>query len=149
MLGSGLVLAHAAEVKIKVKKTSREKVLQTSEQWQTNYKKFQVDEAFLETFKAKSGNDLKIDVYQGSWCSDSLNHVPAFIKIIDAAQAQQVTVNYFEVDRKPNKKVKYYVKELKVEKVPTFIFSRQGKELGRIVENPANSLIEDMVEIVF
>ena len=149
LLATSLVLGHAAAAKIKVKKTSGEKILQTSLEWQNNYKNYQVDESFLDTLKAKTGDNLKIDVYLGSWCSDSLNHVPAFIKIMAAAQIQDTAVNYFEVDKKPNKNVKYYVKELKVEKVPTFIFSRRGKELGRIVENPTNSLIEDIVEIIF
>jgi hypothetical protein len=53
------------------------------------------------------------------------------------------------VKRKPSKKVKYFVEELKVERVPTFIFYRDGKEIGRIIENPKTSLIEDFLEIVF
>lgn len=135
--------------KIKKAKITREKILETSEEWKTNYNGHQVDEAFLETLKAKIGDNLNVDVYLGTWCSDSLKNVPAFIKIIEATETATLTVNYYNVGRKPNKKVKYYVKELKVERVPTFIFSRQGKELGRIVENPTNSLIEDIVEIIF
>jgi len=64
-----------------------------------------VDNSFLETLKAKIGENLKIDVYLGTWCPDSLNNVPKFIKIIDAAAADNLPVNYYNVERKPSKEV--------------------------------------------
>ncbi len=109
---------------------------------------YRIDESFLETLKAKIGDNLKIDVYLGTWCSDSLNNVPKFINIIEAVEEDNLPINYYNVDRKPSKDVKYYVEDLKVERVPTFIFYRNGKEIGRIVENPKNSLIEDFLEII-
>jgi len=41
------------------------------------------------------------------------------------------------------------VEELKVERVPTFIFYRAGTEIGRIVENPTRGILEDFLAIVF
>jgi len=38
---------------------------------------------------------------------------------------------------------------LKVERVPTFIFFRDGREIGRIVENPKTGMVEDFMEILF
>jgi hypothetical protein len=35
-----------------------------------------------------------------------------------------------------------------VEKVPTFIFYRSDREIGRIVENPKTGLLEDTIEIL-
>ena len=52
-------------------------------------------------------------------------------------------------DLKPNKQTKYYVKDLKVERVPTFIFYKNNKEIGRIIENPKKDMAEDFLEIVF
>jgi hypothetical protein len=130
-------------------KIEKNKILATGQEWKDNYMRYRVDESFLDTLKAKIGNDLKIDVYLGTWCSDSLNNVPKFIKIIEAVDAENLPVNYYNVKRKPNKEVKFYVEDLKVERVPTFIFYRNGKEIGRIVENPKNSLIEDFLEIIF
>jgi thiol-disulfide isomerase/thioredoxin len=127
---------------------NKEKILKTSSVWQENYTNYQVDESLLDTLKTKIGDNLEIVVYLGTWCSDSENNVPKFMKIIDAL-GQDVPVKYFNVKRKPNKNVKYYYKGLKVEYVPTFIFYRDGKEIGRIVENPQNSLIEDFLEIIF
>jgi len=90
---------------------------------------------------------LKADVYFAFWCSDSLNHVPVFLKILDAVAAPGFTVDFYEVERKADPEQKYYVEELLVEKVPTFIFYAAGGEIGRIVENPADSILEDMLLI--
>ena len=127
----------------------KNEILAISQEWKDNYMNYQVEDSLLKTLKAKIGGDLKIDVYLGTWCSDSLNNVPKFIKIIEALGADNLPVNYYNVNRKPGKDVKYYVEDLKVERVPTFIFYRDGKEIGRIVENPKNSLIEDFLEIIF
>lgn len=131
-----------------MEKIDKNKILATGQEWKDNYMRYRVDESLLDTLKAKIGDDLKIDVYLGTWCSDSLNNVPKFIKIIEAA-AENLPVNYYNVKRKPSSDVKYYVEDLKVERVPTFIFYRDDKEIGRIVENPKNSLIEDFLEIIF
>jgi ribosomal protein L30E len=71
------------------------------------------------------------------------------MKIIDVVRNPNVVVNYYNVKRKASKDVKYYAADLKVERVPTFIFYRDGKEIGRIVENPQKSLVEDFLEIIF
>lgn len=131
-----------------MEKIDKNKILATGQEWKDNYMRYRVDESLLDTLKAKIGDNLKIDVYLGTWCSDSLNNVPKFIKIIEAA-AENLPVNYYNVKRKPSSDVKYYVEDLKVERVPTFIFYRDDKEIGRIVENPTNSLIEDFLEIIF
>jgi len=37
-------------------------------------------------------------------------------------------------------------KKFKIERIPTFIFLRNGKEIGRIIETPVKSLEEDWVQ---
>jgi len=133
----------------KMEKIEKDKILKTGKEWQDIYTGYRVDESFIDTLKAKIGDDLKIDVYLGLWCGDSKNNVPKFIKIIDAAGQKNLTVNYYTVERKASRDIKYFIKNLKVERVPTFIFYRSGKEIGRIIENPKNSLIEDFLEIIF
>ncbi len=132
-----------------MEKIDKNKILATGQEWKDNYMNYRVDDTLLETLKTKIGENLKIDVYLGTWCSDSLNNVPKFIKIIDTVGEDNIPVNYYNVERKPSRDVKYYVEDLKVERVPTFIFYRDGKEIGRIIENPKNSLAEDFLEIIF
>lgn len=133
-------------------KIERNKILMTNQEWQEVYRGFQVDEGLVEAIASKLEGELKIDVYFGFWCGDSKNNVPPFLKIMDvmAGFNEKIpTVNYYTVERKPTKETKYFVEEFKVERVPTFIFYRDGKEIGRIIENPKNSLIEDMMNILY
>jgi len=129
-------------------KIDKDNILKTGNEWMLSYDRYVPDLELLEALKGKMGHSLRIDVYLGLWCPDSLNHVPKFIKIMDRLETD-VPVNYYTVQRKASKDIKYFVEDLKVERVPTFIFYRDGKEIGRIVENPQNSLLEDFLEIVF
>jgi thiol-disulfide isomerase/thioredoxin len=131
------------------KMINKDHILNTGKEWQEIYDGYEVDESLLETLKSKIGENLEIVIYLGVWCGDSKTNVPGFIKLMEALEQEEVKVTYYDVSRKANKTIKYYVKEFKVERVPTFIFYRAGKEIGRIVENPTNSLIEDFIEIIF
>jgi hypothetical protein len=126
---------------------TKDKILATPE-WQQRYDKAEPDPNMVNDLKTKFGPDMKIDVYLGLWCPDSRNNVPPFLKFLDRL-GTGVPVRYFGVPRKASRDVKYYVEEMNVEKVPTFIFYRDGKEIGRIIENPKSGLIEDIMDIVF
>ncbi len=125
---------------------NRDKMLATP-QWQDKYDKYNPPSDLLESLKPKLGADTKIDVYLGLWCPDSRNNVPPFIKILDRA-GSEAPVRYVAVPRKASKDVKYYVEAMKIEKVPTFIFYRNGQEIGRIIERPKTGMIEDMADIL-
>jgi thiol-disulfide isomerase/thioredoxin len=113
---------------------TREKIFATGQEWQDKYDKL--------------GPGMKIVVFLGLWCPDSRNNVPLFIKLLDRL-GTEVPVRYFGVPRKTSREVKFYVEEYNVEKVPTFIFYKEGKELGRIIENPKTGLLEDIFDIFF
>ena len=114
MMGISLVIFLSMQLP-GMEKIDKDKILATSQEWKDNYMYYHLDDALLETLKTKIGENLKIDVYLGTWCSDSLNNVPKFIKIIEAAAAENLPVNYYNVERKPGKEVKYFVEDLKVE----------------------------------
>ena len=87
-------------------------------------------------------------VYFGTWCDDSKNNVPLFLKIIDSLNEPEFKVDFFAVDKKSAAGQKYYEENLLVEKVPTFIFYSGDAEIGRIIENPQESMLQDMVRIL-
>ncbi|MCK5055732.1 MAG: thioredoxin family protein [Candidatus Aminicenantes bacterium] len=118
------------------------------EGWKQIYITYEPDSSFIDILKSKVGDNLKIDVYLAFWCGDSKRNVPLFLKIIDQISSG-VKVNYYSVERKPTKDTKYFVEKLEVERVPTFIFYRDDKEIGRIIENPKSNMLEDFLEIVF
>jgi hypothetical protein len=127
---------------------TRDKIFATGQEWQDKFDKFDPKADMVDALKAKFGAGMKIDVYLGLWCPDSRNNVPLFLKLLDRL-GTNVPVRYFGVPRKASRDVKYYVEEFNVEKVPTFIFYRDGKEIGRIVENPKAGLVEDILDIVY
>jgi hypothetical protein len=134
----------------KGKKIDFDDILKTGPKWQQNYRFFRAHQDYIELLKSKTAEgNLKVDVYLGLWCRDSEKNVPKFIRLIQALEHDNIKVNYYTVERKPNKSVKYFIEHLKIERVPTFIVYRDNKEIGRIIENPTKSLIEDFLEIVF
>jgi hypothetical protein len=117
-------------------------------EWKKIYDDYKPDEALIETLKTKAP-ELKADVYFGYWCEDSKKNVPVFLKIIDTVNVPEFKVNFYEVDKKATPDQKYYVEKMMVEKVPTFIFYVNDFEMGRIVENPRNTILQDMMLMVF
>lgn len=116
--------------------------------WKQIFEEYSPDPGLTEVLRSKIDKVTSIDVYFAFWCGDSENNVPPFIKVLEKIGLAGIKVNYFSVGRKrPGEK--FYFEKLNVERVPTFIFFKDGKEIGRIIENPKKTLEEDMLEIVF
>jgi Thioredoxin len=113
--------------------------------WNSEYLIYNVDSLSAEKLKVPM-KDTKITVVMGSWCSDSRTWVPEFFKIIDLIKYPSDSIKIICVDRDMHGR-NDEVKNLNIEKVPTFIFYRDNKELGRIIEEPKASLEKDMVGI--
>lgn len=89
-------------------------------------------------FQQNSDSFVSICIVLGTWCGDSHEQVPPFVKVLE---------NIFCVDRNktaPN----IDLEELFIERVPTFIFYKNGMEIGRIVETPQKSLEADILDII-
>lgn len=110
------------------------------------YRIFKPDAELLELIKNKIF-DCTVTIVLGSWCHDSHQQVPAFIKILDAVDYNTNYLKIICVDK--NKKAgDSDISALNILKVPTFIFYRKNKELGRIVETPTNTLEIDIYNII-
>jgi hypothetical protein len=132
---------------VPVNEISKQKVLSGGLEWQEKYDGYTPNQEHIRALKDLLGEGLRIDIYLGLWCPDSINNVPPFLKILDATE-MPVPVRLFRVERKPVKSIKYFVDKLQVERVPTFVFYRGDLEIGRIVENPKTGLAEDMISIL-
>ncbi len=106
------------------------------------------DSASVKTVAASlPGTDLEI--YFGSWCSDSHDHLPTFLALLDAAKefgASPKSLKLVALDRK--KTYDGYVNSRAIEKLPTFVFLRDGQEIGRIIETPEVSIAADSARIL-
>jgi hypothetical protein len=91
---------------------------------------------------------VKIVCVLGTWCDDSKREVPRLIRIFQLRAIDPDLLTMFGVDRNkvsPDGETAQYA----IERVPTFIFLKDGKELGRIVETPISTLFEkDMLLIL-
>jgi len=101
-----------------------------------------------ETLKlSKVINDIKITIVMGTWCSDSRREVPRFLRILDKAKYNFQNFTLICVDR--NKTAPDgLVEKLDIKLVPTFICTKEEKEIGRIVETPKETLEKDLLQIV-
>jgi thiol-disulfide isomerase/thioredoxin len=143
-----IIFILIAAVSFAAESVDKTEILKT-EGWNQHYITYEPDSSIIEVLKSKVEDNLKIDVYLAFWCSDSQRNVPLFLKIVDQIGSANLKVNYYKVERKPTKETKYFVEKFKIERVPTFIFYRDGKEIGRIVENPENNMLEDFLAIIF
>ncbi len=96
---------------------------------------------------AKKINKTTITIVFGSWCGDSRMQVGRFYKVLDDAGFDDSHVKNIAVLRSL-KAGDMDISGLHIRRVPTFIISYQGKEIGRIVESPRVSLEADLASIV-
>ena len=86
-------------------------------------------------------------VFLGTWCGDSKREVPRFLKLADSASIAADRIHLYALDR--TKTSKDGVSErFRVERLPTFVLMKNGRELGRIVETPKLSVEEDILNIL-
>ncbi len=92
-------------------------------------------------------NDVRIKVFMGTWCSDSQREVPALYKVLEAAEFDENNMEIIAVDR-DKVTPSGLEKGMDIQYVPTIIFYKEGKEIGRFVESAVESLEKDMLAIV-
>ncbi|MGB4775129.1 MAG: thioredoxin family protein [Daejeonella sp.] len=91
--------------------------------------------------------DVKIILVMGTWCDDSKLHVPHFLKIMDKLAYKTNKLNIICVNHE-KKTAGKEIEGLNIIRVPTFIFYRAGKEIGRITESPQKNLETDMFNML-
>jgi thiol-disulfide isomerase/thioredoxin len=90
---------------------------------------------------------IDVTVFFGAWCSDSKRQVPRFLKIADSAHIESKHIRFYALDR-TKKSSDGLTERYAIERVPTFIFMKNGEEVGRITEAPKTTLEADMLTIL-
>lgn len=110
-----------------------------------NYRHEQIsDETFLKISEASM--NVKVDVYFGSWCEDSQRWLPVFVNIMDhTGLKDKVTLVGLPRSKAEREKI---APGIDIEKVPTFVFKFDGREIGRIIENPESDLSTEVLNIL-
>ncbi len=79
------------------------------------------------------GDSIQIIAFVGTWCEDSHYIFPKFMSIVDGAGFSRSRLTIIGVDRSKNT-LGNLCAALDVKNVPTFLVTKNGKELGRVVE---------------
>lgn len=112
----------------------------------TGYEAYKIDSETLVELKPLL-KDVTITVFMGTWCEDSQRETPHFYKILDEANFNESKLMLITVsDEKTTPQG--FEDGKNITNVPTLIFYKNDKELGRIVEYPIESLEKDMLAIL-
>jgi hypothetical protein len=107
------------------------------------YKIYQPDKGIINQLKSKK-EGIDILIVLGTWCSDSQEQVPKFFKILDKIHFDKKNLELICVDR-DKKAGDVETGIYNIQKIPTFIIYKKGREIGRIVESPYTSLEKDLL----
>lgn len=98
----------------------------------------------------KNLEDDSVEIYLGTWCGDSQEWVPQFLKLWDKMGLSRDQLKFTalygsgeDYKQGPNGEEE----GLNIHRVPTFIFKENGKEYARIVESPSTDLLTDVAQI--
>jgi thiol-disulfide isomerase/thioredoxin len=90
----------------------------------------------------------EVTVFFGTWCGDSRREVPRFWRALDeTGSAVPFRILYVGVDREKKQPAELIVGS-DVHYVPTFIVSRGGHEVGRIVESAPQGVERDLLALL-
>jgi len=126
---------------------TKEAILKGVPDWEEVAAAYQPKTDCLQKLKALQ-QPVRIEVFLGTWCSDSKSHVSAYFKILDMADNPLIQTVYIGIPRDKQSRSKYLPPVKNVEKLPTFLVYRDGKEQGRIIETPTKSVEEDLLAIL-
>ena len=117
--------------------------------WYTKeHDEYSIDQTSVEELKKEKIKTYNIVLVMGTWCEDSHREVPRLFKILEAVDFPDNKLTMIAVNRKkeaPSGEEGIY----NIQKVPTIIVQKYGKEIGRIIESPKTGYLErDLLEIL-
>jgi hypothetical protein len=114
-----------------------------------NYSNYTVDSITADRLRV-SLKGKKLRIFMGTWCGDSQREVPRLFKLLDCCGIDSSAVQLIMVsntDSMYKQSPGHEEKGMDIFRVPDILVYNQGKELGRIVESPVQSLEKDLLLI--
>ncbi|MFL6247809.1 MAG: HEAT repeat domain-containing protein [Thermoanaerobaculia bacterium] len=111
---------------------------------------YKPDVTVLEMIKPLVREGDRVEVFMGTWCDDSQREVPKFLRITDDLKSQfgvDLPVRFVAVDKSKQQPAKL-LEGKSLQKVATFIYYRDGQELGRIEERPQGVFEDDLLALM-
>lgn len=127
---------------------TREVLFKENPEWELGIKFYKPDQVIMDSLKNVT-KDLSVDIFLGTWCGDSRREVPHFFKIVDELNIKLFNeIHLWAVDRSIKLPASNLVEEKNIKYVATFIIYDADEELGRVVEQPQNTLESDILKII-
>lgn len=123
-----------------VGKMNTQQLLSDYAKFQASYDAFTVSEQQISQIESWP-NNLTIDVYFGTWCPDSQREVPRLLKVL--THNKQVQLSLLALDFKKSDP-QGLAKKAGITNTATFIIKLADVEIGRIIEQPDQNLIDDI-----
>lgn len=114
--------------------------------FESGYEEFEPSAEAVEAIKANI-SDYEIVGFIGTWCPDSRREIPKFFKILDEAGYDLSKLTMVGVTRSKSTP-ENFEEGYDLQRVPTFIFLKDGKEVNRFVEYAGESIEADIAKIV-
>jgi thiol-disulfide isomerase/thioredoxin len=107
---------------------------------------FTPDPTAVKTIAERAAG-IEVLAIVATWCGDSKREVPRFFKIADQAKLPLERVTLVAVDRS-KKDADGLAEKHGVTRVPTFVFFRDGREIGRFTEKSTTTIDNDIATIL-
>ncbi len=109
---------------------------------------YQLDQKSIAELKKEKLPTYNLVVFVGTWCEDSHREFPRLMKILETVNYNPEKLEIIAVNRKkesPSGEEGIF----NIQKVPTIIVKKYGKEVGRIIEMPETGYLErDLLNIL-
>jgi len=126
---------------------TKESILKSVPDWEAMAAAYSPKPEIIQKLKM-IGQPIQIEVFLGTWCPDSKAHVSAYFKILEMADNPLIQTSYIGIPKEKSARAKALPKDKAIEKLPTFLVYKNGRELGRITETPTKSVEEDLIAIL-
>ncbi len=117
-----------------------EELFETAPSWRRRAEAYEPEQQALAVLAAHD-EEINVTVAFGTWCGDSRNYVPKLLRSLDAAANPNLRLELVAIGRGFGEPAEEILGQ-RLTNVPTVIVSRDGKEIGRIVETPAADTVE-------
>ena len=116
---------------------------------QSDYTSYKPNKLVMDSIREilSAGNILKVDVYGGNWCSDTRYGMGGLTRVLDDLGLKKNDFRYIRVD-KDKKIVDFKTEGIEISRVPLVIFHNGKKEIGRIIENPAENWEKNLLQLL-
>lgn len=132
---------------IKYGKVTIDEVFAGSPDWREKADEYVPQPAAID-YLSQVSVPVKIEIYYGHWCGDSVNNIPKFIKVMETAANPAFEMEFWSVERMPKGEKRGPVNGRQLKAIPTFVVFVDSKECGEIVENPEITIEDDLVAIL-